>query len=157
MPKKYIKQALKCRIKKQQKQILENVVKPKTIYRVAVYGTLRKGFHNHRFLKDCTLLGTFQTEPQLQLFSNCSETFPYILKNGHTSVTMEVYEFDDEETKQALDRLEGYNESPTGLYDRETIKTPYGRAYVYFRHTKMSSNDKEILSGCWHQFKSAGL
>lgn len=155
MPNKFIKSALKCRSKKRRKEM----VKPKKTFRVAVYGTLRQGHHNHRYLNNATYLGTFQTEPQAQFFSNDGETFPYVMRGGHTSVTMEVYEFDDNETLGLLDSLEGYNEEnrKTGLYDKDVIKTPYGQAFVYFRHKKIKSTDKAILSGDWEQFKKIGI
>lgn len=96
---------------------------------VAVYGTLRKGFGNHRLLKNAKYLGTFNSEPIYNLHDLGG--FPGLKHNGNTSVVMEVYKVTPEEAYN-VDCLEGYNpnEKPT-FYDKEIIETPFGKAGVY--------------------------
>ena len=96
---------------------------------IATYGTLRKGFGNHRLLKNAKYLGTFNSEPLYNLHDLGG--FPGLKHNGNTSVVMEVYKVTPEEAYN-VDCLEGYNpnEKPT-FYDKEIIETPFGKAGVY--------------------------
>lgn len=96
---------------------------------VSVYGTLRKGFGNHRLLKKAKYLGNFNSEPIYNLHDLGG--FPGLKHNGNTSIVMEVYKVTPEEAYN-VDCLEGYhpNEKPT-FYDKEIIKTPFGKAGVY--------------------------
>ena len=73
--------------------------------RVFVYGSLRRGLHNHHFLADATLVGDDATEPAFTLYS--LGAFPAMVQGGTTSVVGEVYEV-DARTLAALDRLEGH-------------------------------------------------
>ena len=96
---------------------------------IATYGTLRKGFGNHRLIKDAEYKGTFNTEPIYNLHDLGG--FPGLKNGGKTSVVMEVYAVNEEEAKW-VDSLEGYHPDvkPT-FYDKEFIDTPWGKAGVY--------------------------
>lgn len=96
---------------------------------IAVYGTLRQGFGNHRLINNAELMGTFKTEPEFSLYNLGG--FPGLKQDGKTAVTMEVYAVNDQEAR-SVDRLEGY--TPGGdnyFYDKIDIETPWGNAGVY--------------------------
>lgn len=96
---------------------------------IAVYGTLRKGFGNHRIIEDAEYLGTFNSPPIYNLHNLGG--FPGLKHNGTTSVVMEVYSVNKEEASN-VDSLEGYRPGVTPtFYDKEIIETPWGNAGVY--------------------------
>lgn len=96
---------------------------------VAVYGTLRRGFGNHRLLQNAEYMGTFNTEPIYTLHDLGG--FPGLKNNGTTSVVMEVYSVNQQEAEN-VDRLEGYSPNhPATFYDKQPIETPWGTAGVY--------------------------
>ena len=110
--------------------------------KVAVYGTLRQGFWNHRLLENSTFLGKTKTEPRFTMYGH---GVPWVTNTGSTEITVEVYEI-DEKTFQNLDFLEGY---PT-YYNRQLINTEFGEAWIYFRHIE---GGFIIDSGDWAEFK----
>lgn len=111
---------------------------------IAVYGTLRKGFGNHRLIQNADYLGTFKTEPIYNLYSLGG--FPGLKNNGDTSVVMEVYAVTDEEAYH-VDCLEGYTPGqPAYFYDKQDIETPWGTAGVYI-YVNSISEDRKIESG----------
>lgn len=116
---------------------------------IAVYGSLRKGLHNHRLLENSTLLGTFNTEPEYSLYSLGS--YPGLKNYGNTSVVMEVYEVDDR-TAMMVDGLEGYNPNRKAtFYDKIKIDTPFGEANVYV-YVDDIPKERLIESGDWKQY-----
>lgn len=110
--------------------------------KVAVYGTLRQGFWNHKLLENSTFLGKTKTEPRFTMYGH---GVPWITNTGSTEITVEVYEI-DEETFQRLDFLEGY----PSYYDRQLINTEFGEAWIYFRYIE---GGFVIDSGDWAEFK----
>lgn len=109
---------------------------------VAVYGTLRKDQGNHRLLETAKYLGTDKTEPKFSMYS--LGYFPYIVEQGDTAVTVEVYDVDDH-TFDRLDALEGY----PGFYNRKQIDTTsYKDVWVYL-FDEATSDDYQIDSGDW--------
>ena len=108
-------------------EYLDDIIEKKQL--ICCYGTLRKGFGNHRLLKNARYLGTFNSEPIYNLHDLGG--FPGLKHDGNTSVVMEVYKVTPEEAYN-VDCLEGYdpNEKPT-FYDKEIIETPFGKAGVY--------------------------
>ena len=111
---------------------------------IATYGTLRKGFGNHKLIEKADYKGTFKTEPIYNLHSLGG--FPGLKKDGNTSVVMEVYAVNQEEA-YFVDCLEGYhpNVKPT-FYDKEFIDTPWGKAGVYI-YVNNPSKESLIESG----------
>lgn len=85
-------------------------------HRVFVYGTLKKGIHNHRLLVSSDFIGNAYT---LDTFKMFHVGFPVIKFSDHPdakSVYGEVYDVDDETLKR-LDSLE----SEGSMYDRKQI------------------------------------
>lgn len=93
--------------------------------RVFVYGTLKKGFGNHRLLENAKYVGEAETVfPVYTMFDIGS--FPGVVQGGETMIKGEVYDVNDEEFAN-LDRLEGY----PSMYTREEIDTTKGKAWMY--------------------------
>lgn len=84
-------------------------------HRVAVYGTLKRGYGNHRLLADSEFIGKAKTEDAYPLLVN---GLPYLYDKVGVGerVRLEVYDVDDE-TLDSLDSLEGH---PT-FYERRKI------------------------------------
>lgn len=109
--------------------------------RIFVYGTLKRGFGNHRLLATATFVGEATTLPHYTMEAyRC----PRVSKGGTTSIHGEVYEV-DQRTLQNLDRLEGH---PT-LYCRTTITLADGtKADIYLTH-RGDPNANIIHDGRW--------
>jgi gamma-glutamylcyclotransferase (GGCT)/AIG2-like uncharacterized protein YtfP len=125
----------------------------KSVTKVFVYGTLRKGFSNHeRFLNNSKCLGTYKTSQKYIMHSGGS--IPFVskapkkvpndlsdfisMRSKFCKVLGEVYEVDDD-TLLSLDRLEGH---PT-WYRREEIPIEgFGKAWMYImpKDSKDTSN-----------------
>tara|TARA_R110002153_G_scaffold220015_1_gene372515 strand:+ start:11198 stop:12262 length:1065 start_codon:yes stop_codon:yes gene_type:complete len=102
---------------------------------VAVYGTLRKGFGNHRLLSSARLLGAGQT---IEQYAMVAQGIPYVAsghrEEGH-NLRVEVYAVDDATLKQ-LDQLENHPE----WYQRKEIKISLDNgivvtSWLYFNDT----------------------
>lgn len=90
--------------------------KPHKKHRVFVYGTLKRGIHNHRLLETSDFFGEAYTVDTFRMYQT---GFPVIFMSDHPdakSVFGEVYDVDDE-TLERLDQLEsaGY------MYDRRQV------------------------------------
>jgi len=81
---------------------------------VAVYGSLKKGFGNHRLLSDSTLIGRGSTDTTYDMISLGG--FPGLVE-GNNHIQVEVYEVTEDKLLHSLDRLEGY----PSFYNRELI------------------------------------
>lgn len=93
---------------------------------VFVYGSLKKGFHNHKVLKDSTFIGIGTTKEKYDMISYNS--FPAVISNGEYHIKGEIYYVDDETLKD-LDRLEGNGT----FYKRKIIDTEKLRdVWCYF-------------------------
>lgn len=117
----------------------------------AVYGTLRKGFGNHRLLNNehCTHLGTFETTADWKMVSLGG--FPGVIPNGTQAITVEVYKVESEEVDQRLDWLEGY---PT-FYGKTKLETPWGVADMYVLTEEKYGNLPIVKSGDWKEYCSS--
>ncbi len=98
--------------------------------RVAVYWTLKKGFHNHRVMEMAQ--GKFIREDYIQFKHLWSGGFPRVkfVKEGEWDINkwikVEIYDV-EEQNVHFLDRLEGYTEgSEYNHYNRILIKTLSG-------------------------------
>lgn len=80
---------------------------------VFVYGTLKKGFGNHLFLKDQKFCGEALIRGTLVSL----KWFPGYIATGNDVVKGEVYSVDDETLKR-LDHLEGHPR----FYERREVK-----------------------------------
>ncbi len=121
---------------------------------VAVYGTLRKGMSNHSYhLSNAELVGEFETEPIYDMYS-VHDMYPALKENGGTSIKCEVYKVNDEEL-ESIDSLEGYYKGGKhNLYDRKTITTPFGEAYIYV-YSNTITNFQLVRSGDWKEYETS--
>ena len=101
---------------------------------VMVYGTLKKGFGNHRLLHGSEYAGPASVAGTMYSLG----AFPAVTLGGERTVLGEVYDV-DESVLRSLDSLEGY----PGWYNREEVVTPYGVASIY----TMECPDAPIVEG----------
>lgn len=119
---------------------------------VAVYGTLRKGFHNNYLMGNSRLIDTGKSEFWGTMYSNGG--FPILsLDEPGSKIVVEVYEIESEAVFEDLDGLEGY----PYWYNR-TIKTfningEEIKAWIY--HQENVTGLEEVESGDWKQFKES--
>jgi len=116
--------------------------------RMAVYGTLKKGFGNHHFMRNSTFVGTTRIEG----FDMYSVTgyFPGIIR-GSGSIEAEVYDVPAEDVPN-IDSLEAYRAySPeTSMYLRETVASEFGNVAIYVWNRPDNFEGKApIDSGVW--------
>jgi gamma-glutamylcyclotransferase (GGCT)/AIG2-like uncharacterized protein YtfP len=109
--------------------------------KVFVYGTLKRGWGNHRILEESNLLGECVTHPNFTMVHLGG--FPGVLMGGETAISGEVYEV-DELTMNRLDGLEGY----PSFYNRLEIPTDYGMAWMYYLSDRYSTHPV-IEDGVW--------
>jgi gamma-glutamylaminecyclotransferase len=79
---------------------------------VAVYGSLKRGFGNHRLLEQAQFVGVGETPPIYQM-RGAGRSYPGIF-SGDSRVQVEVFSVTDSELKR-LDQLEGH----PSFYNRE--------------------------------------
>lgn len=102
----------------------------------AVYGTLRKGYGNHRGRLDgptVEFLGEMKTEPKYTMVGK-GAGFPYVAEGGNTSITVEIYKTKDPRVMQTVNGLEGYSgkrNHPSNWYDTCDLETPWGTANMF--------------------------
>jgi len=98
---------------------------------VAVYGTLKRGYWNHHFLKGCKFIGRGITRGRYKLFD---VGFPYAVPDRRgLPLLVEVYKLDSPQRLLSLDTLEGYPEHY--LRKVETIHLEDGstvEAWLYY-------------------------
>ena len=107
---------------------------------IFVYGTLRKGFHNHSLLSNSEYLGNAKTVCKYVMFSR---GIPFVSRAVKmTQITGEIYRVSDA-VLRSVDSLESfYPESPDqSWYDRQEIEliTNEGaqqRAFIYFNENE---------------------
>lgn len=123
------------------------------MHKVFVYGTLRKGFGNHRLLTNSNFIGNAITKEKYTMFAS---GIPYVNKHIPThNVIGEIYEVNDEQLNR-LDALEGYNpdDHNNSWYKREKIKLNLGdeeeEAYIYFNDYK---NETIVESGDYINYR----
>lgn len=116
---------------------------------VAVYGSLRKGMHNHYILEKSEYIGSFNSELMFTMY-NVNDRYPAVINEGSNSIVMEVFSA-SKEVQKKLDYLEGYSpnfKKSDNYYNKEIIETPYGKAFIYFFNNDYSKLEK-IESGDW--------
>ncbi|WP_456402146.1 gamma-glutamylcyclotransferase family protein [Persephonella sp.] len=116
---------------------------------IFVYGTLRKGFGNHRLLENAEFLGIGRTKEKYKMTAN---GIPFVSKNEPVSYIIgEVYKIDDKTLKR-LDELEGHPD----WYKREKVKIilETGKeveAWIYFN--EVSEGKYLVKSGDFDKFR----
>lgn len=117
--------------------------------KVFVYGTLKKGYHNHHHLGTSSFLGEAVTQNTYTL-TDCG--FPYLIPDSDgLPVVGEVYLVDDPAVLMSLDALEGvayghYEHHATEVLMGEEVVdvlayTPVNRDDAY-RYTVCNKNEK---------------
>jgi gamma-glutamylcyclotransferase (GGCT)/AIG2-like uncharacterized protein YtfP len=117
----------------------------------AVYGTLRKGFGNHRLIADCKHLKTTRIEGYDMYDIGA---FPGI-KKGKGEITVELYSIDSERIEENVDYLEGYREDNlrNSLYLKEKIEIDNQEVFIYLFNNNIDFNSK-VESGDWSKYKN---
>ena len=113
---------------------------------VAVYGSLRKGLHNHSLLERADFLGT-DVIAGFKMYSLGG--FPFITHDDATyddRIFIEVYSVNPNEMRR-LDMLEGY----PSFYNRELVQTQYGQAWIYFIDNEVAGHDP-VIDGDWFKY-----
>ena len=104
---------------------------------LAVYGTLRKGFHNNSLLKDSEYIGNGKTVNKYCLRAS---GIPYLSKEPKHNVVIDLYKVDKDLLEGRIDSLEGHPR----WYKRELIDVSVGneiyKAWIYFNET-----DKPVI------------
>lgn len=115
-------------------------------HRVAVYGTLKRGYSNHRFLIRARFLGTDHLK---SIVLHDLGPYPGAVDQPSRGVLVEVYEV-DERTFAWVDALESYNaQAPErGEYTRKQRHTRFGPAWVYF-YNRSVRGCRRITRGAW--------
>lgn len=111
--------------------------------RVLVYGSLKRGFHNHPLLEHARFLGPASTPGQYRLYSLGDYPAAVEAPRGGYALHGELYQVDSD-TLARLDRLEGHPE----YFRRKQVKTTAGPAWLYLLPTAPESAN-ELLSGTW--------
>jgi gamma-glutamylcyclotransferase (GGCT)/AIG2-like uncharacterized protein YtfP len=100
---------------------------------IAVYGTLKRGHYNNRLLSKAKFLGEDRTQPNFTMRSNGG--FPFVENKGKSSIAIEVFEINDEETSNRVNTLEGFNgikgHHHNTFYDVTEIDTKFGKAEMF--------------------------
>lgn len=105
--------------------------------KVFVYGTLKKGFHNHRCLNNSKQIG----EGWLYGFEMWRNFVPYVKRseNKESKVFGEIYEVSIDTLINSLDILEGH----PYFYKREFIEDQLNGVWVYL----CDSGDSFVKNG----------
>lgn len=99
------------------------------MYKLFVYGTLRKGEGNHELLRDAEFLGEHTTEPKFTMVD--MGAFPGVILDGKNSISGEVYEVNPH-TYRRVEMLEGYHPDPKStFYSKHIVDTEFGEAEMY--------------------------
>lgn len=113
---------------------------------VAVYGTLKRGLHNHHWLKGAEFVGEdILTTATLYDLGHC----PGARLEPSRGINVEVFRVDSR-CLAHLDRLEDYRvRAPsTGTYDRTIHNTAFGPAWLYLYNLDVSGCPV-IREGSW--------
>ncbi|TWO33374.1 gamma-glutamylcyclotransferase [Seonamhaeicola sediminis] len=115
-----------------------------------VYGTLKKGYCNHKLLRDSKKVRDYTTKPEYSMIN--LHSFPGVVKNGNTAIHGEIYEVIDEMIEKSLDKLEGYNpNNKENFFNKECINLEGKRVFIYILNTsKVATEEYQIIpSGKW--------
>jgi gamma-glutamylaminecyclotransferase len=102
-----------------------------TTGKVAVYGTLKRGFHNAHFLAGVKFLGTAKT---FEKYPMLDKGIPYLFNvpgNGF-NIVCEIYEIVDSEMMHNLDRLEGHPRHYTRTPVNVILNGQKIEVFIYF-------------------------
>ena len=111
-----------------------------------VYGSLKKGFDNHRFLEKSTKrLGKASTVSKFGMFEDSFGNYPYLITKPISKIDGELYQINRKELLEEIDEFEGAPD----YYQRKKIKvkTHHGVniAYAYIRINADMPKDQKPL------------
>ena len=118
--------------------------------RVAVYGTLKRGFSNHGLLQHAHFIG----EDILSCITLYDlGPYPGAKLKPSLGIIVEVFEVDERQMQQ-LDELEEYvAASPEqGMYDRQQVLTRFGSAWIYLYNPQVDEASAQH-SGSWQAIR----
>lgn len=117
-------------------------------HNVFVYGTLLRGFGNHRLLENAFMMGETSTEHDVYKMISVGY-FPGVLIGGTDKIVGEMYAVDDS-TFAMLDSLEGF----PSMYSRIQVPLENGfRAWMYIWN-KDFENCPIVPGGNWRTYES---
>lgn len=108
--------------------------------RIFVYGSLKKGFGNHRLLETARFLGETQVKGKMYSLGG----YPGAKMDEEGTIFGELYEVDDS-TKSRLDRLEGH---PT-FYKRIQVPCSLGVLVETYHYCGRVDSKPLVESGVW--------
>lgn len=125
--------------------------------KVAVYGTLRKGFGNHRILEGLLPLREGFVSVPFRMVSLGG--FPGLIPaSEHHQVYLEIYDIgDDTERLRRLDGLEGYRgPNQSNFYDRITIPDFQidGEGVEVYVLDESYADHASVDNGDWAEYRS---
>lgn len=119
--------------------------------KVAVYGSLREGMHNHSRLLGAEKVGTTVTVDKFAMYSLGG--FPAVQLEGSkvSPIVVEVYDCNEDQMR-SLDSLEGFRgkDHPHNFYNRSPVETELGEALIY--HIEGERFDRLVEDGDWVNF-----
>ncbi len=127
------------------------------MHKVAVYGSLRRGFGLHDAIRGSKFLGAGETEAIWKMVD--LGAYPAVIPevDKPQKVVVEVYEVDDE-TLASLDRIEGH----PSYYYRSEFRVDIGdknlKAWIYYLSDGNDYMGSEVVvdSGDWLKYNTAG-
>ena len=111
-----------------------------------MYGTLKKGFVNHSYLKDEKFISNASTLEKYQMYPSLNFAFPFLIKNEKFDfIKGEVFEVTSKEVLILLDNLEGYPD----LYTKDFIDIKLEskdiiKALTYFKNEETNKDVLEL-------------
>lgn len=109
---------------------------------IFVYGTLRRGEHNHVELGPARYVGEVWTAPSYELVD--MGHYPALLESGSDAVRGELYDVPD----SWLARLDLFEDVPT-LYERKQVALAGDHALGYVMRRELAGDAPRIESGDW--------
>jgi len=115
--------------------------------KIAVYGTLRRGFGNYNyFLSDQEFLGLEVLYLPYKMVSLGG--FPGLVPTEAVNpIVVEIFDIDDEAFR-GIDYLESY----PNFYNRRKVDTSFGEAWIYFLEESEYNSLECIESGNWSEY-----
>ncbi len=106
-----------------------------------VYGTLKRGFQNAFHLNGANYLGEYTTSAEYSMYDFGG--YPAVSLDGDCPIAGEVYGINPD-LLAVTDRLEWYPD----YYQRVTIETTYGEAWMYVVESNLCTG-KIRIQGTW--------
>ncbi len=108
-----------------------------------VYGTLKRGFHNHKRLSSARFVASLQTISGYQLYSYNGLPI-MIFSGGESRVNGELYEV----SRSVLEKIDGMEGHPR-MYRRETVIVEDSREVQAYIWQGDLQGARRIASGNW--------